>query len=238
MKTTSIVFVPGLLCSGDLYLPQIAALEIDCRIADTLTDASITQMAERLLATAPAEFILCGLSMGGYVALEVMRQQPHRVRGLALMATSADPDTAEQTERRRRLISLARRDGVGTVARLLAERLFGPSARSDARLQRLAVEMAEAVGPEAFVRQQEAIIARLDQTGLLSSIAVPTEILAGTADEIIAPQRSREMAAAIPGAALTMLEGIGHMVSLEAPEVATGALQRLLHATSGRGAPE
>ncbi|MCB8838521.1 alpha/beta fold hydrolase [Aurantimonas sp. VKM B-3413] len=232
MKSTSIVLVPGLLCTGELYRHQIEALGADCLIADTLQDATITAMAERLLAEAPRRFVLCGLSMGGYVALEVMRLAPDRVFGLALMATSARPDTPEQTEARRRLIAFAARAGIAAVGDVLADRLFAPEAARDPVLRALTVTMAEAVGIQAFIRQQEAIIARRDQTDLLSGVAAPTEVLAGILDQIIDPARSREMAAAIPGAHLTMIEGGGHLVTLEAPDPATAALRRLVAAAS------
>ncbi|MBO0902757.1 alpha/beta fold hydrolase [Jiella sonneratiae] len=233
MKNRQIVFVPGLLCTRALYAAQIealAALDASCHVADTLSDASITAMAERLLAEAPAEFVLCGLSMGGYVALEAMRLEPQRVQALALMATSPWPDTPAATERRRRLVEVARERGVAAVAAVIAEKLFGPKARQDPDLRRRSVAMAEAVGAEAFARQQQAIIDRRDKTALLPRIAVPTAILAGTADEVIDPAASRAMAAAMPQAEFQMIEGIGHLVTWEAPEVATGALRRLVSA--------
>ena len=227
MKSTSIVLVPGLLCTGELYRHQIDVPDLDCQIANTMQDATITEMAERLIAAAPRRFFLCGLSMGGYVALEVMRIAPDRVAGLALMATSARADTPEQTAARRRLVGVAEKAGIAAVAEILAGRLFAPDAHRGAELKALSVAMAETVGVEAFLRQQEAIIGRRDQTDLLPGIAVPTEILAGMVDQIIDPERSQEMAAAIPAANLAMIQGVGHMVSLEAPDLATAALRRL-----------
>ncbi|WP_206453942.1 alpha/beta hydrolase [Aurantimonas marina] len=128
-------------------------------------------MAERLAEATPDRFFLCGLSMGGCVALEVMRIATERVTDLVLMATSAKPD-AEQTARRRRLVKLAHDKGIAAVADILSDRLLGPNGRTDLELRRRIVMMAEAIGADSFARQQEAIIGRRDQTSLLPHIGV------------------------------------------------------------------
>ncbi|MEF2550148.1 alpha/beta fold hydrolase [Aurantimonas sp. A2-1-M11] len=226
MNFASIVMIPGLLCTDDLFRDQISALSgRNVSIADTSQDATITGMAERLLADAPDEFALCGLSMGGYVALEVIRQAPGRVKAVVLMATSHRNDTPEQIAARRRLIAFGQEHGIEAVARQLAGRLLAPGTANDSLRQRI-VAMALSIGFDGFVRQQEAIIGRANQSGILSRIDVPVTIVAGTADAIIAPERSREMAEAIPGAKLEMLPDVGHMVTMEAPDRANAILLR------------
>ncbi|WP_230785317.1 alpha/beta fold hydrolase [Aurantimonas coralicida] len=197
------------------------------RIADTTRDASVTAMAERLLADAPESFALCGLSMGGYVALEVLRLAPERVLAAVLMATSHRADTPEQTAMRHQLIATARDEGIEAVARVLCERLAAPVTAS-ATLRERIVQMAAAIGVEGFVRQQQAIIDRPDQSDRLSTIEVPVTIVAGEADAIIPPERAREMAAAIPGARLEMLPATGHMVTMERPGRTSEILRRSL----------
>ena len=208
------MLVPGLLCTADLFRAQIEALEPDVVVVtDTVSDDSIAAMAERLLADAPPRFVLCGLSMGGYVALEVVRRAPERVSGLVLVATSARPDTPEQTATRRRLVALARRQGVGAVAEALCPRLLGPAARQDAALRDRVKDMAEAVGLEAFERQQTAIMSRSDQRSTLARLAIPTTVLVGTADEVIPSVCSEEMASMIPDARLRMIGSTGQGTS-------------------------
>ena len=224
----SIVMVPGLLCTDDLYRDQIAALAgHPIQIADTTSDASVTAMAEGVLADAPDKFALCGLSMGGYVALEVLRLAPERVLAAALMATSHRADTPEQTAMRHQLIATARDEGIEAVARVLCERLVAPVTAS-ATLRERIVQMAAAIGVEGFVRQQQAIIDRPDQSDRLSTIKVPVTIVAGEADAIIPPERAREMAAAIPGARLETLPATGHMVTMERPDRTSEILRRSL----------
>lgn len=229
MNLTQIVMIPGLLCTDDLYRDQIAAVPSHrVLVADTTSDPTIAAMAERLVEAAPDRFVVCGLSMGGYVALEVMRIAPERVTDLVLMATSARPDTAEQTAMRRRLVKLAHDKGIAAVAEILSDRLLGPNGRTDMALRRRIGAMAEATGADIFARQQEAIIGRRDQTSLLPHIGVPTTVLAGTEDQIIAPDRSREMADAMPASTLDLLHGVGHMVTMEAPDAASTVIRRHL----------
>lgn len=224
MKISQIVLVPGLLSTEAIYRPQIAALSGATIVAETRLDDTIEAMAERLLETAPDRFVLCGHSMGGYVALEVIRQAPERVTAMVLVATSARADAPEQSEPRRRLVDLARERGIEAAARLLNAKLFG-SVGDRAALERLAVDMAVEIGTETFARQQSAIIGRRDQRATLAGIGVPTTVIAGTGDRIIAPERSGEMAAASPRALLQRLEGVGHMVPAEAPAALTEALR-------------
>ncbi|MCP3055537.1 alpha/beta fold hydrolase [Aurantimonas marianensis] len=229
MNLTQIVMIPGLLCTDDLYRDQIASIPSDgVLVADTTSDPTITAMAERLVEVAPDRFFLCGLSMGGYVALEVLRIAPERVTALVLMATSAKADTAEQTAMRRRLVKLAHEKGIAAVAEILSDQLLGPSGRTDRRLRQRIAAMAEAIGADVFWRQQEAIIGRRDQTSLVPHIRVPTTLLAGTEDQIISPDRSREMAAVMPAGTLDLLDGVGHMVTMEAPDAASAVIRRHL----------
>lgn len=131
MNLTQIVMIPGLLCTA-ISRDQIAAAPPDrVLVTDTTSDPTIAAMAERLAEATPDRFFLCGLSMGGCVALEVMRIATERVTDLVLMATSARPDTAEQTAMRRRPVKLAHDKGIAAVADILSDRLLGPNGRTD-----------------------------------------------------------------------------------------------------------
>ena len=232
-----IMLVPGLLCTADLFRAQVEALEPDVvLVAETVSDDSIAAMAERLLAGAPPRFVLCGLSMGGYVALEVALRAPERVAGLLLVATSARPDTPEQTATRRRLVAWAKRQGVGVVADALSPRLLGPSARQDHGLRDRVKAMAEAVGVEAFERQQSAIMRRRDQRPRLARLTMPTTVLVGMEDDIIPVAGSHEMASIIPDARLRTIGGAGHLLSMEAPDAVTAALAAMSEAGAAAAA--
>ena len=225
-----LVLLPGLLEDAAVWQPQIAALaEIAAAsVPDLARQNSIAAMAESVLATAPDRFALAGHSMGGYVALAVTRLAPRRVMRLALVDTAARADTPEQTERRQGLIELTRIGKFKGVTPRLLPLLVHADRLGDAALTGVIMAMAERVGPAAFERQQTAIMGRLDQRSFLPRIACPTLVLCGRQDQITPLDRSEEMAAAIPGAKLVVVEHCGHIPQLECAEEATKAMREWL----------
>lgn len=218
--TTPLVLLPGLLLDARLWQPQVEGLagRVTPWVADLTRDDSIAGMARRVLAEAPFErFALCALSMGGYVAFELMRQAPQRVERLALLDTQAIPETDEARERRTAQIRLVEGGKLSLVAeRLLALELYGRQLE-DARLRELRKAMALDVGAESFLRQVKAIMARPDSRPMLGAIRCPTLVLCGEHDALTPRARHEEMAAAIPGATLTVVPVCGHLSTLEKP---------------------
>ncbi|MET3133108.1 pimeloyl-ACP methyl ester carboxylesterase [Oxalobacteraceae bacterium GrIS 1.11] len=221
-----IVLVPGLLCSAEAFAPQVAALWRfgPVTVASTLKGKSISEMAAAILATAPSCFALAGISMGGYICLEIMRQAPGRVLRLALLDTSARPDTAEQINRRRALLASARTGDFLTLASEALSAIVHPSRKGDSNLREINVRMAMTVGIEAFAQQTDAIITRIDSRPSLSAISVPTLVLVGDSDLLTPPELSEEIAAAIPNARLTVVPQCGHASTLEQPDAVNSAL--------------
>jgi len=224
------VFISGLLCSARLYDPllPVAWAHGAVTVADSRRDDTIHAMAARLLDDAPERFVLVGLSMGGYVAHEVMRQAPDRVMGLALISTSARPDSAEQLanwQSRRQAVLDGRFDE-------LVEALFSvlpdPTNAADEGLRAWWRLMAREVGAEACVSQIEAVMARPDSRPGLAVITCPTAVVHGMGDRAITPENADETAEAIPGAVLTLVERAGHMLPQEQPAAAQAALTALL----------
>jgi pimeloyl-ACP methyl ester carboxylesterase len=229
---TDLVLVPGLLCNRELWAHQIAHLShlVDIAVADVTQDESIAAMAARLLTKAPARFALAGLSMGGYVAQEVVRQAPDRVTRLALFDTSARPDTDDQRERRRGLIDLSRHGQFKGVTPRLLPLLIHPDRLDDTLLVGRVTAMAEDVGQAGFVRQQTAIMGRIDGRPSLPQIASPTLVLGGQEDLITPPEVIRELADLIPGATLHLLPHCGHLATMEEPERVTDLMKHWLAA--------
>lgn len=223
---TPLVLLPGLLCDEQLWQHQIFHLgDVATLLVANLTEStSVSEMARTVLDAAPKRFALAGLSMGGYVALEIMRTYPERVERLALLDTSARADTPEQTRARRELLALARQGRFDEVPRRLLPLLVHPSRLDDERLVSTVIDMAEAVGPEAFGRQEAAIIARPDSRGDLSDIACPTLVLCGREDALTPVHLHEEMASLIPGSQLRVVEHCGHLSTLERPEEVAKAL--------------
>lgn len=221
-----IVLIPGLLCTPRLYADQLPALWRfgQVTVADHTRDDSVAGIARRLLAAAPPRFVLVGLSMGGYTAFEVMRAAPDRVVRLALLDTAARADTPEQTERRRGMMALARDGRFDEVLEPLFLSWVHRSHRTDEGLRRIVRGMAEDTGPEAFVRQQTAIMTRPDSRPSLGAIRCPTMVLVGDGDESTPPERAAEIAEGISGSRLVTIPDAGHLTTLEQPERVTQAL--------------
>jgi len=227
-----IVLVPGLNCSARLYAEQVPVLWGfgPVTIADHRHDDSVAAIAAHILVTAPPRFALVGLSMGGYIALAIMREAPDRVARLALLDSSARPDTAEQSERRRSMILLAKSGLFSEVPDLLFPVFVHRDRHGDEALRTIVRTMAKETGPEAFVRQQRAIMTRPDCRPQLASIRCPTLVLVGDGDELTPPALSEEIAAGIAGARLVRVPDCGHLSTLERPAEVTQALVEWLKA--------
>jgi pimeloyl-ACP methyl ester carboxylesterase len=225
-----LVFVPGLLCDDRLWRHQVEHLAdlTNPTIADVTKGASMPEMARVVLDAAPERFALAGLSMGGYVALEIMRGAPERVARLALLDTSARADTPEQTATRRQLIELSGNGRFDEVPHRLLPNIVHPDRLDDERLRSTVFAMAEAVGPEAFVRQEEAIIGRPDSREDLRGTPCPTLVLCGREDALTPMHLHEEMAGLIPDSRLRLIEKCGHLSALERPEGVTTALREWL----------
>ena len=228
-----LVLVPGLLCDALLWKAQIEALQgqIKCWVADHTRSETMPGVAADVLRDAPFErFALAGLSMGGYVALEIIRQTPQRVHRLALLDTSARADTAEQMEKRRGLIALARRGRFIGVTQGLLPLFIHPSRLADQQLVTTVKEMSRNIGRDAFIRQEEAIMSRADSRPLLPTIACPTLVLCGRQDAVAPLDRHEEMANGISGATLKVIDECGHLSTLERPADVSEALRVWLSA--------
>jgi pimeloyl-ACP methyl ester carboxylesterase len=225
-ESLPIVLIPGLLATPRLYAEQIPELWRigPITVAIHTRDDSMGAIARRILVSAPPRFALAGLSMGGYLSFEILRQAPERVAKLALLDTSARPDVPEQSEQRRAQMELARKGGLDEVTDLLFPRLVHANRRHDAALRELVRLMAREVGAAAFVRQQTAIIGRPDSRPTLGTIRCPTLVIVGDGDLLTPPERAKEIAAGIAGARLLTVPDSGHLSTLEQPRAVTEAL--------------
>jgi pimeloyl-ACP methyl ester carboxylesterase len=231
-QSLPLVLVPGLLCSARLYGAQIAVLwpQGPVVIADHRRDAEMSAIAGRILADAPPRFALAGLSMGGYIAFAMMRLAPERIARLALLDTSARPDLPEQKAGREKFIAMAEAGQLADVVETLTPRFLHRNRHNDEGLKRVVREMAADTGPEAFVRQQKAVMSRQDARPLLSEIGCPTLVLVGDGDELTPPELAKEIAAGISGAKLTIVSECGHLSTIEKPEAVNAAMAEWLAA--------
>jgi pimeloyl-ACP methyl ester carboxylesterase len=228
----TLVLLPGLLCDHALWAPQIAALSDVCEpwIGDLTRSTSIADMAARVLEEVPAStFALAGLSMGGYVALQIVRQAPERVTRLALLDTRARPDTPDESERRHTLMRIAQNaKGLAPINKRMLPLLVHPSRSKEPTFARVVDEMADRVGLAAYLRQQTAILDRGDFRPDLPKIGCSTLILCGRQDALTPPAFHDEMAALIPGSRQVAIDECGHLSTLERPAEVNAGLRAWL----------
>lgn len=227
--TRNLVLLPGLLCDGRLWRDPLAALgdAVSPVIADLTQDDSIPEMAARTLAKAPTSFALAGLSMGGYVALEIMRQAPERVTHLAMLDTMARPDDAARRAKRRADIESIKLGKFIGVSRALLASLLAPQ-HLNTPLAEDVQAMSERVGQQAYISQQTAILGRTDSRPSLGAITVPTLVGVGEADILTPLAMAEEMVAGISGAELVVFPDSAHLPTMENPDAVVVALRRWL----------
>lgn len=221
-----IVLVPGLLGTSEMFAAQSAALwpHGPVTVASTLGGATMAELATSILATAPPRFALAGISMGGYIAFEIVRRAPERIAALALLDTSARPDAPEQTENRRTQMARARDGQFDAVLGEVIDGMVHPTRKGDPTLHAVQRRMGNAVGVEGFVRQMEAIIARPDSRPDLGKIDLRTLVLVGEDDALTPRDRAEEITTGIRGAKLVVVPHSGHATTLEQPEAVSRAL--------------
>jgi len=189
----ALVLVPGLNCSVRLYAEQVPALWQfgPVTIADHRRDDSMATLARRILVNAPQRFALAGLSMGGYIAFEIVRQAADRVAKLALLDTGARAEVPERTEARRPLMALARQGRIGEITDDQFPLLVHRKRHGDQALKAIVRAMNQETGAEAYIRQQEAIMSRPDSRPTLAAIDCPTLVLVGDEDQLTPPELAR-----------------------------------------------
>ncbi|KFI07874.1 alpha/beta fold hydrolase [Massilia sp. BSC265] len=214
----SILLVPGYMADETLWDDVQQPLEKygPVKHADLRHDSSIEAMAGRALAGAPPGFILVGFSMGGYVAREIARLAPGRVRALVLIATSTRADTPSMRQSRGTVGKAGASVAFSGLSKTaIATSLHPKQAGNEALIERVRA-MGVRLGGEVF-RRQSAIVRTSDRERL-HEIRCPTLIVAAGQDRLRSREESEEMQAGIPGSELAVIEDSGHMVPIEAPQ--------------------
>ncbi len=227
---TPLVLLPGMMCDERMFAPQIAAMGRDCDITvgDITGHDTMHGLATSVLATAPQRFALAGLSMGGIVAMEVVRLAPQRVTRLALLDTNPLAEAPAMRDRRTPQIENVKAGRLRTVMRDEMKPNYLADGDGKQAILDLCMEMAEDLGAEVFIRQSIALRDRPDQQDTLRAVTVPTLILCGREDRACPVQRHELMHRLIPHSTLTIVDGSGHLPTLEKPDQTNAALARWL----------
>lgn len=224
--THDLILIPGLLNNGQLWHQQVQGLTGIARvhIGNTLAgDDSINAMAKRILNNAPATFALGGMSMGGYVALEILKLAPERVTKLALVNTHAHPDDDDKKAYRRRTIKASQQGEFLGVSDQFVHHLLAPDAVANPNIVGLIQQMGHDIGRETFALQQTAIMNREDKLPLLPQITVPTLLIAGDQDQIIPRDHQEDMLRLLSNCPVRfeVIANCGHLAPLEHPKTVT-----------------
>jgi pimeloyl-ACP methyl ester carboxylesterase len=228
MSKEDLILLPGTLCTERLWEYQIEQLSdvANIQVGDLTHNDTIQGMAESILREAPPEFCLAGLSMGGIVAMELIRQAPERVKRLALLDTNPTPPRPEQITGWENFIAIANNGRFMDITeKYLLPVLIHPNRQKDDNLVKTIIQMAEDIGPNAMVRQMNALMTRPDVREHLSSIKSPTLVILGRQDALCSIEMHEYLATVIPNAKLAVIENCGHLSTMERPKEVTAVLR-------------
>lgn len=230
MSKTPLLLLPGTLCDAQMWQQQMNELsDVAACAVIALEQNSIQAMAQTVLAQAPERFALAGFSMGGIVAIEIMRQAPNRVQKLALMDTNPNPPRQEQIDGWKMFIQMAHDGQFSAITpKYLLPNMIHPERNNDKEMVSTILNMAESVGKETMIQQMTALMNRPDGRDVLPAISCPTLLLTGRQDVLCTVGMHEEMRDMIPEAQLTIIEDSGHMTTLEQPTAVTEALRQWL----------
>ncbi|MBI2724667.1 MAG: alpha/beta hydrolase [Polaromonas sp.] len=229
------LLLPGLMCDHAFWQPLLdaPALGVSCLVVDYGDADTLTAMAQAVLAVAPPVFSLAGHSMGGRVALEVVRLAPERIERLILMDTghlARVPGEKGETEKagRMALLAIAEKDGVRAMAAEWVKGMVHPDRLGDAELIEAIVTMFERKTAARFARQQNALLSRPDGSPVLVGLKVPCMVLCGRQDAWANVEQHQAIQALAPHASLVVIEDAGHMVLMEKPEPTIQAIKEFM----------
>jgi len=225
MTKFPLILIPGLLCSPRLWAAQIEDLSdiASCEVVDHTRHSTVAAITRSILEEAPEHFALAGLSMGGYISFEILRQEPERVKKLALLDTSALADTDEARASREARMADVRANGFEQfVAGDWLAQMVPAAKADDETLKEQISALALEVGEGAFFRQQKAIMSRPDSRPTCETISCPTTIIVGELDDVTPPVRHEEIHELISGSTLQVVPECGHLSTVEKPrEIST-----------------
>lgn len=230
IRESELLLLPGLMCDAAVWEPVSDLLDgvVNTRIAVYRRADSLEEMARQALSAAPDSFAVAGHSMGGRVALEIVRLAGERVEKLALLDTGVHPKAKGEDAQRAKLLDLARERGMKAVAAAWAPPMVAPDRRRDATLMHAISEMIERTGVEEFERQVHALLTRPDASLYLQSITCKTLVLCGREDSWAPVRQHVGIKDRFPNAYLAVIENCGHMSPMEKPLEVSRALREWL----------
>lgn len=234
---TQLVFLPGLAADAVMWQHQMGAMpaHLDPVVTDVHTcHATLQDMAAALLQEHTGELILCGASLGGILAMEVVRQAPQRIKALALLGTNARPETDQMRTLREAAIAMYAQGRAKMVLKVNSALAFHPSRGGDKALLQTYLDFVLQAGTAQLIRQNRALMARPDARLHLGAVSCPTLVMCGDGDQLTPPECSREIVGLIKGAEFTLVPQCGHMLTMERPTEVNAALLAWLASAAPR----
>lgn len=229
-----LLLIPGLLNTAAVWAQVVALMDgvVEVRILNVQTQTSIPEMAEdalKLVADVPPyqPLVVCGFSMGGFVAFEMIASRQRDIRAVCLLSTTGRPEFPAIAAQREKTIAALARDFDKTTLGI-AHFCTGPAGQQNAALMADILATMRAVGPAAAIAQNRAIMDRRDHRATLAKLDMPVLVLCGRHDMVTPPEYAEELAALIPAAQLTWIESAGHMVPMERPQALAGQLKKFI----------
>lgn len=236
MPVDNLLLLPGMMCDARMWEAQIRSISCETLVPDLSGHDNFADMASAVLETAPDEFAVAGLSMGGILAFELWRQAPERITHLALLDTNPSAEAPERQSIRLEQIEQVLAGGLRELAVDSLKPLYLAAAnRDDDRLLNTILDMATDLGPDTFRNQSLALRHRVDSVGTLRDIDCPTIVICGSEDTLCPLAYHEFMAAEIPNAELIVIDNCGHLSSMEQPRAVTDSLLRLMAQTPTSG---
>ncbi len=229
--TEPLLLLPGMMCDSRLFTPQLDAFSAQRTVAvgALVGSSTIAGLAQAMLSASPSRFALAGLSMGGIVAMEMVRLAPERITRLALIDTNSRADTDERRAIREAQLRAVRSGGLRRIMRDEMKPNYLADGANTGQILDLCMAMAESLGEQIFEDQTRALQTRPDQLENLQNINVPTLVLCGEKDSLCTVQQHELMASRIASSSLTVIPGAGHLPTLEQPELTNQELNRWLN---------
>lgn len=237
---TQLILIPGLASNHVMWQSQLAALPAHYRthVSDVATRCdTIEDMASTLLREHGGDLILCGASMGGIIAMQAAYQAGSRLRGLALLGTSARPETDDMRQLRESAIGFFANGRAAEVLRANVPLAFHSSRSGDTALVQTYIDFVLDAGADQLIRQNRAIMSRPDARKFLPTLTCPALVMWGDSDQLTPPEVNREIAALLAQADVVELAQCGHMLTMEQPEQVNSRLLRWLQGLPARQTP-
>lgn len=216
-----LIMIPGTLCDSALFNAQVSGLQdlADCQIGNHSSSDNLQEVAANIINSVSGNFSVLGLSYGGIIAFEILRQAPQRIKRLILLNTNhKEPSEITRATQQRFLGMSVLGEFREITTNFTTDAMLHPKHAANPKMREAVLQMAENIGQQRFFNQIKAQLGRPDSTPDLPNIQCPTLIMTGREDNVCPIPQHQEMARLIPNSTFQVIEESGHLSTMEQPE--------------------